>query len=220
MKVYQDLTIKLKPEKYDDFIKYLRDAVGNSSWKNRYDMEDSFMQRSAAFGFVVLCFESSKYNLDGEDIAGVLWIHSKDHLLKVSNIVPTIGNNLSFEQYNFILNEFKHQFIDNIAHDYEAEVLLSKDYFDMEDHIGKRALEKLQYFSETSNRSTGRSHPLDFKKWSDFIFAVHTEKRNLSADDLFHWLLEQGWWDNIANELSLDYEYALSLLEEYDKLCR
>lgn len=221
MKIYQDLVIKLKPELKDNFIRHLREKVEHlDSWHNRQDVENGFKQRSSAFSFDVLCFESCRYSIDGTDFAGILWMHVKDYGLKVTNIIPTIGNHLSHDQYNFILNDFKRQYIDQLAKDYQAEVYLSKDYFDMEDHIGKKALEKLLYFSDTSNRSTGRSHHMDFQKWADFIFTVHLEHKHLSADDLCNWLIEQGWWDKTASDLSLDYEYALLLLEEYDKLSR
>lgn len=221
MKVYQDLKIKLNIEKKEIFIKYLRDMVEHSSeWKNRIDVEEGFKKRSVSIGFNVYCFESGKYEVEGETISGILWMRDEGISLEVFNIIPTIGNHLSHDQYNFILRRFKDEFIDHLVHDYQAEVYLSKDYFDMEDHIGKWALEKLNFFSETSNHSTGRSHPLDFKKWVEFIFAVHQEKKHLSADDLYHWLLEHGWWDEMANELSLDFEYSIELLEEYDKVRR
>lgn len=219
MKVYQNLKIILKPENKAIFVERLRELVEQSSdWKNRKDAEEGFKKRSMGLDFDVYCFESGQYDFEGEIISGLLWMHDEGDSIEVFNIMPTTGNNLSQDQYNFILRKFKTEFIDNLASDCEAEVYYSKDHFDMEDHIGKLAMEKLVSFSETSNHATGHSHPLDFKKWVDFIFAIHLQKNNLSANDLYHWLLEHGWGDEKANDLSLDFEYSISLLEEYDKI--
>jgi hypothetical protein len=77
----------------------------------------------------------------------------------------------------------------------------------------------LHRFSAAANKSTGSSHPCDEERWLEFVTAAHREKAALDASTLEQWLREgEGWPEDIASELAVDYEKARSLLSYYEKV--
>lgn len=185
-------------------------------WERRWEMEDNFKRNAMQEDADIICIETPSIYFQKTEIKGVIWIWAYDTSIEIFNITPLIGNHLSPTEYNYILEVFDGEIIRRIAKDVDIEVRLSKPYFDMEDCIGREGLEALVRFSRTSNRSTGNTHHSDFKKWAHFIFIVFRQGRKLSADYLRGWLIEDGWSDDMANSLSLDYEYSIQLLSEYE----
>ena len=49
------------------------------------------------------------------------------------------------------------------------------------------------------------------------LIAAHRTRASLDADRLARWLAEvEGWSDEAAHELAIDYEFGLGLLKQYD----
>lgn len=185
-------------------------------WYRRRDLEANFKKNSMQEKAEVFCLEAPTTHFRDREIQGVLWIWTYSNRIEVFNITPLLRSHLSPAEYNYILKCFDVQIIGKLGEDIQIEVHMSKPFFDMGDIIGYEGLNALEYFSRTSNRSNGHSHPSDFKKWSHFVFIVYRQKRKLSADRLKGWLIEDGWSDRMASSLSRDFEYSIALLEEYE----
>jgi hypothetical protein len=149
----------------------------------------------------------------GKDLQAIIWTYDYGTWLQTFNIIPSNSNRLSKEEYNFILNEFVRVFINRTAADYHAEVILTKPVMDVIDYVDQDVYDALVLFSEMANKSTGHSHPMDEKRWCEFILVSAAKKRRLSVDYLEGWLVDHGWSSDMANELGLDYEYGLTLLD-------
>ena len=48
--------------------------------------------------------------------------------------------------------------------------------------------------------------------WLSFLIGVHSAGIQPQADDLKHWLVENGWQENTASEMVEDYGFSQRLL--------
>lgn len=214
MEVYQDYVVYHSCPR-DVMMGLINTRVSFAGgWFRRNDMEDNFKKNSVQMDAEVMCIETPVISLQEKQIKGVLWIWAYQDRIEVFNITPLFGNHLTPFEYNFILSFFNGEIIEKIGQSYGIKVHMSKPYFDMEDCIGREGLNALEFFSRTSNRSTGRSHPSDFKKWARFILIVFRQKKKLPADRLREWLNADGWSYEMSSSLALDFEYAINLLKE------
>ena len=213
MDLYQDLTVKLDPN-YPGFQRTLVELVERSDeWKIRKDFQDAFTKRGLLKDRTVICIETPILRYKGKELQGVIWIYDYGTMINTFNIIPSNSNKLSKEEYNFLLNEFVKVFINKTAADYKAEVLMTKPIMELKDYVDQDVYDALVIFSEMANKSTGHSHPMDEKRWCDFILVSASKERRLSVDYLEGWLMDHGWSSDMSNELGLDYEYGLTLLD-------
>ena len=79
--------------------------------------------------------------------------------------------------------------------------------------MSKDAATALRHFSALANKSAGASHPLDQRRWFDFIIAVHRAHDDVGTDRLARWLHEvEGWTQETAHDLAGEFERGLALL--------
>ena len=58
---------------------------------------------------------------------------------------------------------------------------------------------------------------MDKERWFEFLIASYRASKRLDAGQLVRWLVEvDGWSSEVAEELAMDYEFALELLKKYD----
>jgi hypothetical protein len=77
--------------------------------------------------------------------------------------------------------------------------------------------ELLRRFSACANKGTGASHPLDRDRWNAFVVAAHHDGSRTDASDLRRWLIEvDGWAPEVADQLTVEYEYGRELLAYAD----
>jgi hypothetical protein len=88
----------------------------------------------------------------------------------------------------------------------------------VEDWLSPKAAKALTLFSRAANKSRGSSHPLDRRRWFQFLIEAHAGGGHLDVQTLSRWLTEvEGWDDEHAVELAIEYEFGLELLSEYDQ---
>lgn len=89
----------------------------------------------------------------------------------------------------------------------------------MENIIGTSAFQKLQQFSDTANRLSGKIHDLDEKKWFDFVVETYRTDgaEKLRAEDLTHWFISNEWDDDTAGYLAKEFINQRRLLSFYDQ---
>jgi hypothetical protein len=87
----------------------------------------------------------------------------------------------------------------------------------IEELAGEETAKKLKVFSSGANKNTGSSHPLDQARWFDFIISAHNNYSKLSVTNLRRWLIENGWPEENACDLAIEYEFSKDLLNKYDE---
>lgn len=217
MKTYQDLEIHLESSDYLSFVNDLNKLVASSDWKVRQDFIDNYKKNSFSANKIITCIETPEITFSGKNIKGALWIWDFKGFLQVFNIIPLIGNTLDYDEYNFILNEFNKKFILELNKKYHAKINISKSDKLIIDTIGEDALKSLVAFSHGANKSTGNTHPLDFNRWCDFVFIIFRNKIDIGVSELIEWLEENGWSEDMAHKLGLEFEYSINLLEKYEQ---
>lgn len=82
----------------------------------------------------------------------------------------------------------------------------------------------LDYLSEESermlttfcaNKSTGSAHPLDKERWNEFMISVVNKHEDLPLDALNEWLLDDGFSEDMAHKLLIEFENGTNLLKQF-----
>jgi len=211
MKVFQDL--ELQGDR-DSIRRLMEEIKANLSggWTHAEDIERRY---SLDVGKDTYCFSCTRAG--SREPATLFSIFSEPNRLAVGNIISHGNADLTPDQYNHILGDFYERFIHPRAE--KMGILGHPSPVDMsiEEIISRAAAERLKNFSRMANKSTGGSHPLDRERWFEFLVTMHKEKQKLDWDILFRWLVEdEGWPEEVADDLTSEYEFARSLLEFYD----
>lgn len=217
METFQKLKLLLSDKEEDLFFKKLTYIIQNSNWKIREDLTNNYKNNSFSLNNNILCLESEEYNFNYKNIKGLVWFGNPHGYYEVVNIIPIENKNLSKKEYNFILNEFYQKFIKELANDFKIEVILTSPEKAIIDTIGDEALSALISFSLNANKYTGNTNTYDFERWCEFIFIIFRREIELNSTELEKWLLENGWGDEMASKLAIDYEYSIDLLEKYEQ---
>lgn len=215
MEKYQDFKVHVDPSQWTDFEREFHKVIDCGYWKERTDLTDK-ASKSYNYDKQIMCVESPEINYQGKNIKGVLWMWLGGNMVEVFNIVPLIGNHLEFSEYNHILEQFRQSVIESMKSNFRLSVEVSKPFFDINDVATPDSVNALTRFSACANKSTGHSHPCDFDRWCEFVISSFRSTKHIGVTDLMNWLIENGWSDDMANELALDYEYSLDLLEHYE----
>jgi len=136
----------------------------------------------------------------------------------VPNIVPLETGSLTFAQYNAVLADFIARIAAPVTAQFGFTISTTEPRQTLDDWLSPDAALKLKRFSGAANKSTGASHPLDERRWFDFLVAVHRSGDKPGADRLARWLHEvDGWDEDSAHNLAGDFETALALLAYYEE---
>ncbi|HYP05946.1 MAG TPA: hypothetical protein VER03_06895 [Bryobacteraceae bacterium] len=209
MKVYGDLIVRGDARSLDVFIDALQRHLTNG-WSRDRDREQQVGR--AALG-AMYCFACAPLV---SRPASELWLatHTDGHLY-VSNILAENLPSLTYDQYNAILGDFHDTCVRPAAEASGVKTELTSFDPQLEDFMSTGIANLLRSFSAHANRSI--LHPLDRKRWNEFLVAAHREGCRLSADMLQRWLIEeQKWPEDEAINLAIEYDHARDLLEIYE----
>jgi hypothetical protein len=216
VKVFQDLNIgPLSGEQEQRLIESV-EARLDEGW-DRDEERENDLRRSGLPG--VFCFICSKKQ-DRQSAALILAPKEKggSRTLYVSNIVPADVSELGYDQYNQILREFHDNFLAPAAKNLHVAFDLTAPDTTIENVLSSESLGLLKSFSRSANKSTGSSHPMDRKRWFNFLIYLHRSEEKPDEGLLKRWLVEEeGWPEDKAWDLMIEYEYAQGLLDEYDR---
>lgn len=208
MKVFRDLFIQITREQVDSFIKKI-EGVLDDGWVHDIEAEKK-SEDLAEYNFIYFVYAAK----DDRNSALLAFARKDKGVIYVSNIVPKDKHELSRDEYNRILEEFYNRFILPISEELNIKVELTTNEENMEDWISGDSFKKLKLFSVAANKSTGSAHPLDQKRWLDFLVSVHHEHRKLHSSQIQRWLIEvENWPEDVAVDLSIEYEFAMNLLD-------
>jgi len=136
----------------------------------------------------------------------------------VTNIVAVKASPLTRSQYNAILEDFAERAVRPAADELGLPISISEEQVPITRWISEEAAIRLRRFSNSANKGTGSSHPLDFERWAAFLIQVHREKSDLTAETLQQWLVEEAQWPaDTADSLALEFRFARDLLTAYDR---
>lgn len=157
----------------------------------------------------------------GDGIAAAslfLWAKGGDY--EVTNIVPLETSNLGEGGYNAVLSDFVAKVARPAAgrSDFRIETTAAEQTIN--DWLPNTAAVALRRFSATANKATGSSHPSDRKRWYAFLIAANGAGPTLTPEILERWLVEDGWTEDGAERLAMEYEFGLALLVAYDHVGR
>lgn len=175
-------------------------------WQRSKEREET----ASSLGEQAYCFERTAS--EGIEAAGLVIFNKESDIWYVTNIIPTIQNELSFDEYNAILMDF-YNFILPITSKNGVEIKVTNDIFFIADIVGERAAKLLTSFSKLANKSTGSSHPSDRKRWFDFILCLDDNNIQLDATILANELMDSGWSEEKSHKLAIEFEFAIELLD-------
>jgi hypothetical protein len=148
----------------------------------------------------------------------LLFLIARDNDVEVANVVPTgERRELTKEEYNDAVEQFSDGFLASAAETLGLVVRMSPSELDLRDVLDERTYRALLAFSRTSNRSTGSSHPMDRERWFEFLVSAYRSRADLSTSDLESWLVLDGWSEDVAWDLLVQFEFAMGLLKHVDR---
>jgi hypothetical protein len=210
MKVFRELFIRGDSARLDA----VAEDIGRSltdGWTRDADAEAHM--RSVAVGGrrKVYCFACPRRS---RRPAATIFLLNKDPgPLFVANIVPHEKHELSYEEYNTIMEDFFRLFAEPAAERNGARAEMTEPQADLERWLPGGVADKLRVFCSIANKRTGSSHPMDRERWYNFLVAAHEANADLNAPTLARWLTEAGGWDDeMAERLAIEYEFARGLL--------
>lgn len=211
MIVFQDLT--LHPG--DDLPRVRTALIASAAapWRHDQDAEDE-MRKLAGRDADTIVFARDA----GEDVeAAGLFLRSRSGNYEVTNIVPRETASLGESGYNTVLRDFIARVVEPAAAQADFRIAVTTPEQTVDDWLPDAAASALRRFSATANKATGSAHPSDRERWQAFLIAVHGTETHLTTDLLKRWLAEDGWTEDGALELAIEYEFGLALLNAYDR---
>ena len=216
MKKFKELEIS--NGSIDDYRNIIRNIKVNhpANWHYNSDAINDYRKMTNIPEENIICLISPII----EEREALVWfgIGVSDSILKIFNIVPTNVGSLDYSEYNAILDSFYDECVKQYIQSTNLNVKISSDKLNIEELVGKETYKALVLWESSCNKTTGNTHPMDFKRWANFVIKAHKKSPNFTSDILERWLEESQMWgdDEIITRLVLDYEYSLNLLNEYD----
>jgi hypothetical protein len=210
MKVYGDLKIGLEGLTVSQCIERL-DEVQSPRWRRNPAMEEDIRRG----GMEMYCFDFAPTPESAGVPAAHVWLAGDEQgtAVYVPNIIPIDKHELTPDEYNAVRDLFYDDIVSRAVDGRFVE--LSKVDLAIEDVMSPDTARALQVFSATANKSTGNSHPMDQKRWFDFIIHCYQHNDPVRSDFLSHWLTEQGWDEQHTRKLRSEFENEISLLRQY-----
>lgn len=205
MKTFRDLYLYLNGADIDDLAEKLTQQCQPPWWRSPDKEADLGLSGGKPF-----CFER-KDKADSPSAALFLFPKYND-VWYISNIVPINISELSHDQYNEVLEDFLKSIVQPVIERTKITVEITSSEITVGGVAGKEVEDALIRFSNLANKSTGSSHPLDRRRWFEFLILANDATTELHTDLVIRELIELGWSEERAYELGLQFEFANDLL--------
>ena len=209
MKVFRDLKLIGTASEQTRLIDLVEKQLSNG-WVRDREREAELKSQS---GYDYIIFTCSK--TASRSAAELNFVADENGYLYVSNIVPKELGELSEDQYNAILEEFSTRFIEHAAKELDIQIITTPDERSIDNAMSPEMSQLLKQFSAAANKASGGTHTSDEQRFLDFIVQAHHERSLLEETELTGLLLDDGWSDSHAQELSSKYRFGRDLLRRY-----
>lgn len=147
----------------------------------------------------------------------ILFVNEEENKVDIINIIPSKKSDifsLDCSAYNNILDVFKKDVFLEINDINGCEVEENQEDYTIQEIIPK-SYEKLNTWLEAFPLS---GHPLDERRWFDFLIALRKNRETLSIDDFSKYIQENyNWSKKDIERFVFKYEEQINLLEYYDE---
>lgn len=152
---------------------------------------------------------------DGVEAAG-LFLWSKNGGNEVTNIVPRETASLGESGYNTVLRDFMARVVEPAAAWADFRIAVNTPEQTLDDCC--RTLPHRRYVVLRDGEQGDGLHPsARSRTLATFLIAVHGAGPPLAIDLSKRRLVEDGWTEDGAQELTGEYEFGLALLGAYDR---
>jgi hypothetical protein len=212
VKVFRELKLIGSASEQERLIGLIERQLTNG-WTRDRGEEAKVKPRSGYDYIIFTCSE-----IMSRPAALLLFIADENDYLYVCNIVSKDGKALGEDRSNAILEEFLTQFIEPAAKGLDIEIFTNSDELTIDNAMSPEMSQLLRQFSGAANKSSGGTHPLDERRFFDFIVQAHNEKALLYETALSGLLVDDGWSSIHAQALSSKYIFGRELLNHYSNL--
>lgn len=208
LNVFRDLALHTDTERLDEIAAAITEHLAEP-WRRAAEHDESDVNRAMVDWRV---FERVA---NGERPGALLFLvpNRTESTLYVSNIVPTKGHSLGVANYNEILVDFTNRFVRPIADDRAIRCELTSDWVDFAANLSETAFQALVASAIFPNGT----HPDDRERWMRFILTARQESLDVDLVLLARWLEAEGFTPRRASSLVEEYDFALKLLDLYDR---
>lgn len=217
MKSFRELKLIGTPSEQEKLIDLIEQNLCNG-WKRARDKEIECRNKNKIDYRIFVCSRTNRL-----PTASVFLTYDKNGYLYVCNIIPTqevgkIGresDNFRVESYNSILAEFLAKLVEPFAQDLDIRIVTTEEERNIDNSMSPELAEKLKSFSNLVNKSSGGTHHYDRERFFDFIIQAELENSLLDESTLKALLNDEGWTEGDAEELSVQYYFAMALLKRF-----
>jgi len=211
LEVFSQLIIRGDPPTLSGLIDEIAGHPA-TGWRRKRDREPRNMPKLSAGHDIAV------FRWEGSDVAPAadVFLKGDGRAIEVTNIVPVNTHRLSYAEYNLIISDFASRNISPRQEVLRLNVEITPDHLPITHWLTGEATDLLTSFSRSANRAI--PHPLDSERWRAFLIRAHLDQTTLDTETLFRWLTEEERWpEDEAERLILQFEFALRLLDDYDK---
>jgi hypothetical protein len=210
MKDYRDLTISGTRDQLVATAAEI-EKILNDGWKRKNQIEEDTRPRSGlAPDQMIFCFACTA--TPSRKGALLVLMSNREDNPRLTNIVPDEMGRLSYDEFNYILEEFLKKFARPAADRMGATVETSSGVVTIEDWFHPETAEKLRRFLIRSHGNTNRTE--DYRLWMAFLVSAHRENAKVHGDLLRRWLKEDaGLYEDVADQLASEYQSSQEILE-------
>jgi len=210
MRIFRDLYIRGSREKIHALMEVVEQSL-DEGWRRNRSLEEAFRQYNV-WKEPVYCFSCIQQG--ARPSATVFLVEKQPNLFYASNVTPKVTHQLSYDEYNAILDEFCERYVRPTAAKAGLTVELTSTQAELEQWLSQAAAAKLRFFAAEASKGTGSSRTEDRRCWNEFLLAAHAEKSSLDAPTLRRWLTEvENWPPEVADRLASEYEFSRDLLD-------
>jgi hypothetical protein len=209
MKAFRDLKLIGSASEQERLISLIEQQL-SKGWTRDREREAELKSRSGYDYVNFICSETLS-----RPAAVLSFIADENGYLYVCHIVSKAHGQLEKDSYNSILEEFVTQFVEPAAKGLDIQILTTPGERTIDNSMSPELSQLLKRFSAAANKSSGGTHPLDERRFFDFIVQAHNERALLNETELRGLLVDDGWFSRYAEELSSKYLFGRDLLNHY-----